>query len=163
MLPTQPQLQTNSPKIGDNRLLNKWTLLSFLLTHQLISNRMGRWAIDLSISIHEQRLNILPKFMPISFSSVYLVFKVFQDIWGSDKENPGASWSATLSCPQWSQMMQIRISFRSRSDLVLDADHALDFLSYLVFLACISFRSVSDRRGASLFLLCSHTNAVAHM
>ena len=32
----------------------------------------------------------------------------------------------------------IRISFRSRSDLVLDADHALDFFSYLVLQACIS-------------------------
>ena len=34
------------------------------------------------------------------------------------------------SCPQ---IMQIRILFRSRSDLVVDAGHALDFLSYLVF------------------------------
>ena len=32
------------------------------------------------------------------FSGVYLVFKVFQDIWCSNKENPGALWSATLSC-----------------------------------------------------------------
>ena len=29
--------------------------------------------------------------------------------------------------PSWPQIMQIRIAFRSRSDLVLDADHALDF------------------------------------
>ena len=29
--------------------------------------------------------------------------------------------------PSWSQIMQIRISFRSRSDLILDVDHALDF------------------------------------
>ena len=28
--------------------------------------------------------------------------------------------------PSWPQSMQLRISFRSRSDLVLDADHALD-------------------------------------
>ena len=30
--------------------------------------------------------------------------------------------------PSRSQIMQIRISFRSRTDLVLDADHAWDFL-----------------------------------
>ena len=36
----------------------------------------------------------------------------------------------------------------SRSDLDLDADHALDFLSYLDFQACISFCSVSDKSGA---------------
>ena len=72
--------------------------------------------------------------------------------------------SATLSClPSWPQIMQIRISFRSRSDLVLDADHALDFSSYLVLQACISFCSVSDKSGASLFLPCSHQIAVAHM
>ena len=35
--------------------------------------------------------------------------------------------------PSWPQSMQLPISFRSRSDLVLDADHALDFLSHLVF------------------------------
>ena len=52
--------------------------------------------------------------------------------------------------------MQIHISFRSRSDLVLDADHAFDFLSYLVLQACISLCSVSDTSGASLFLPCSH-------
>ena len=37
----------------------------------------------------------------------------------------------------------------SRSDLVLDADHALDvFLSDLAFQACISFDSVFDKSGA---------------
>ena len=40
--------------------------------------------------------------------------------------------------PQWSQIMQIQISFRSRSDSVLDADHAFDFL-LLVLQAYISF------------------------
>ena len=48
--------------------------------------------------------------------------------------------------------------FVSRSDLVLiflDADHFLDFLSYLVLQACISFFSVSDKSGALLFLHCS--------
>ena len=36
-------------------------------------------------------------------------------------------------------------------------------LSYLVLQACISFCSVSDKRGGSLFLPCSHKNAVAHV
>ena len=44
--------------------------------------------------------------------------------------------------------MQIHISFRSRSDLVLGADHALDFISYLAFQVCISFYSVLDKSGA---------------
>ena len=48
--------------------------------------------------------------------------------------------------PDWPPIMQIRISFRSRSDLVLDADQSLDFLgTYLVFQACISFCCVSDK------------------
>ena len=59
--------------------------------------------------------------------------------------------------------MQIRISFRSRSDLVLDADHAVDFLSDLAFQACISFYSVFDKSGAWMFLPCSIKNAVAHV
>ena len=38
-------------------------------------------------------------------------------------------YTGMLPClaPSWSQIIHIRISFRSRSDLVLDADHALDF------------------------------------
>ena len=43
--------------------------------------------------------NLLPKFMPISFSGVYLVFEVFQDAWRSNKENPSVYWNATLPCP----------------------------------------------------------------
>ena len=39
--------------------------------------------------------------------------------------------------------MQSRISFRSRSDLVLNAEHTLDFYPYLVLQACTSFCSVS--------------------
>ena len=38
--------------------------------------------------------------------------------------------------------------FVSRSDLVLDADHVLDFLSDLAFQACIPFCSVLDKSGA---------------
>ena len=69
--------------------------------------------------------------------------------------------------PQWPQIIQIRISFRSRSDLVLILFWILTmpwiFVSYLVLQACISFCSVSDRSGASLFLPCSHKHAVAHI
>ena len=43
--------------------------------------------------------------------------------------------------------------FVSRSDLVLDADHSLDFSAYLVLQSCISFCSVSENRGASLFFV----------
>ena len=59
-------------------------------------------------------------------------------------------YTGMLPClaPSWPQIMQIRISFRSRSDLVLDADHALDFLSDLAFQECISFYSVLDKSGA---------------
>ena len=108
--------------------------------------------------------NLLPKLMPISFSGVHLIFEVFQDTWRSNKGNPSAYWNAALSCPFiWPQTMQICISFRSRSDLVLDAHHVLDFLSYLVLQACVSFCSVSDKSGASLFLPCPHKHAVAHI
>ena len=48
----------------------------------------------------------------------------------------------------WPQIVQLRISFQSRSDLDLDAEHALDFLSYLVFQACILFCSALDKSGA---------------
>ena len=59
--------------------------------------------------------------------------------------------------------MQIRVSVWSRSDLVLDAANALDFCPYLVLQACISFYSVSDKSGTSMFLPCSHKTAVAHV
>ena len=53
---------------------------------------------------------------------------------------------------QWPHIMQTCIAYRSRSDLVLDADHSLDFLGpiSLVLQACISFCSVSDKSGAFL-------------
>ena len=89
---------------------------------------------------------------------MYLVLKAFRDIWPSNKENPSVCWHATLSCP-----LMASYSFRSRSDLVVDADHALDFLSYLAFQVCISFYSVLDKSGAWMFLPCSIKNAVAHM
>ena len=72
------------------------------------------------------------------FSGVYLVFEVFQDAWRSNRENPSVHWGATLSCPLMASNMQIRISFRSRSDLVLDADHALEFLEPISFYKCAS-------------------------
>ena len=64
-------------------------------------------------------------------------------------------YAGMLPClvPSWFQIMQIRISLRARSDLVLNADHALFFV---VLQACISFCSVSDKSDASLFLPCSH-------
>ena len=69
-------------------------------------------------------------------------------------------WHATLSCLSWPQIMQ---KFVSRSDLVLDADQALDFSSDLAFQACISFYSVLYKSGALMFLPCSIKNAVAHI
>ena len=86
--------------------------------------------------------------------------------------------------PSWPQIVQIRISFRSRSDLVLDADHALDFVILSrftgVYLILHCFRqslvgisapiksifspeTSTKKSGASLFLPCSHKNVVAHM
>ena len=73
------------------------------------------------------------------FSGVYLVVEVFQDTWRSNEENPSAYWRETLSCPLMASNYKICISFRSRSGLVPDTDHPLDFLSYLVLQACISF------------------------
>ena len=59
--------------------------------------------------------NYLPEFLPISF------FRRVSRFIGV--------YTGMLPClaPSLPQIMQIRISFRSRSDLVLDADHALDF------------------------------------
>ena len=96
--------------------------------------------IDLSCSFYYMSggAHYLPKFLPISFFRRASRFIGVSGHLALNKGNPSVSWHATLSCP-WSQMMQIRISFRSRSDLVLDADHALDFLSDLAFQACISF------------------------
>ena len=82
---------------------------------------------------------------------------MFQDILHSNKENSSVSWNASLSCPEWPQIMQICISFQSRSDLVLDADHSLDVLG--AHLVC----SVSDKTGAFLLLHCLHKNAIAHV
>ena len=65
------------------------------------------------------------------FSGVYLVFKVFQDIWYSNKRNPGKSWSATLSCPST----------------------ASNYVNW--HLVLISFYRVSGKSGARLFLPCS--------
>ena len=56
--------------------------------------------------------------------------------------------------PQWPQIMQIRISLRSRFDLVLDADHTLDFFILSRLQACISFYSVLDQKWRlNVFLL----------
>ena len=73
--------------------------------------------------------NLLSKFTPISFfRRVYEFFEMFQDACCSIKENPSVYWEATLSCP----FMALNYA-NSYLVLILDADHALDFLSYLVF------------------------------
>ena len=59
---------------------------------------------------------------------MYLVVEVFQDACRSNiKENASAYWNATLSCPFMGPLGLRLCKFRSRSDLVLDADNALDF------------------------------------
>ena len=57
---------------------------------------------------------------------MYLVFELFQDACCSNKEI--LVYTGMLLClvPSWPQIMQIRISSKF-SDLVLDADNALDF------------------------------------
>ena len=74
-----------------------------------------------------------------SVSSIYLVFEVFPDTWRSNKDILVHLGMLPCLLPWWPRNMQISISFQSRSDLVLDADHALDFLSNLVLQVCISF------------------------
>ena len=95
------------------------------------------------------------------FSGVYLVFEVSQDACRSNKENHR---NATLSCPfmasNYANSYLVLISFSSRSGCWECLGF---FLSYLVLQACISVCSVSDKSGASMFLPCSHKNAVAHM
>ena len=66
---------------------------------------------------------------------------MFQDAWCYNKENPSAYWNATLSRPFMAQICKSV----SRSDLVLDANHALDSLADLGLQACISVCSVSKR------------------
>ena len=73
------------------------------------------------------------------FLGVYLVFEVFWDIWRSNKENPVASWNATLSCPSmasiYANLYLVLISFWSWPFLGLFAM----VVSYLVLQACILF------------------------
>ena len=92
------------------------------------------------------------------FSGVYLVFEVFR--------TPGVPirkiivYTGVLPClgPSWPQNLQIRISFCSRSGCW----SFLGLFTCLVLQARISFCSVSDKSGTSLFLPCSDENAVAH-
>ena len=58
--------------------------------------------------------------------------------------------------------MQIYISFRSRPDLVLDADHALIFKPISFCRPCISFCSVSDKVAHLCFCLVRINKALAH-
>ena len=71
--------------------------------------------------------NLLPKFMTTSFfRRVSRVFEVFQDTWRSNKK--------ILVCiltryPVLSLDRLKLCNFVSRSDLALDADHSVDFLT----------------------------------
>ena len=75
--------------------------------------------------------------------------------WHSNKENPSCFPVLSLKRPQ---IMRICISFQSNSGCWPCLGF---FVSYLVLQACISVCSVSNKSGASLFLPCSHKNAVA--
>ena len=70
-----------------------------------------------------------------------------------------------LPCPvpSWSHVLQICISFRSRSDLVLDADHALDFYPPSFYKRVSRFVVFQTNVAHLCFLHCSHRNVVAHM
>ena len=73
------------------------------------------------------------KFMPISFFRRASRFEVFQDTWRFNEENPSKP-----ECQPSLSLNSLKLcKFVSRSDLVLnlvlDADHSLDLLSYLVF------------------------------
>ena len=103
--------------------------------------------------------NLLPKFMRISFSGVYLAFEMFQDTSHSNKENSSVCWNAALSCAFMASNYANGISFPSRSDLVLDADHSLVFQEPISFYRRLS-RFVVFRNSV---LACSHKNAIAHM
>ena len=70
---------------------------------------------------------------------MHLVFEVIQDSWCPNKENPSVYWIAALSCPFMASNYAIRILVRSRSDLVLDADHALD----VVFQTSVDERQIT--------------------
>ena len=97
---------------------------------------------------------------------MYLAFEVFQDTGTPIRKIQVKTEVLPCLVPSWPQIMQIRLSFRSRSDLVLDADHALDLTNPISFVRRRASRicSVSDRSGASLFLPCSSSwSAVAHM
>ena len=88
------------------------------------------------------------------FSGVYLVLEVFQDACRSNKENPSAHWN------NYANSYLVPISFWSGSGCW----PFLGFIgTYLILQACISFCSVSDKSGASMFLPCSRKNAVAHV
>ena len=55
--------------------------------------------------------NLLPKFMPISFFGRVSRFRVFQDAWCSNKENPHAALSCPSMAPNYANSYLIRISF----------------------------------------------------
>ena len=91
------------------------------------------------------------------FSGLHLFCEVFQDGDRSSKEILVGTGMLPCLVPSWPQIMQIRISFRSRSDLCSGCWRCLGFF------ILSRFSSVSDRSGASMFLPCLHKNAVAHI
>ena len=70
--------------------------------------------------------------MPISFSGAYPVFlRCFRTSGTPIRKILGRHGVLPGLVPQWPQIMQIRISFRSLSDQFLNADQSLDFLGGL--------------------------------
>ena len=74
--------------------------------------------------------------MPISLFRRVSCYEGFSDIWYFDKEILGRPGVLPCLVPQWPQIMQRCMSFRCRSDLVLDADHSLDFSGTYLVLHC---------------------------
>ena len=91
------------------------------LFSQTQSNISNHHNLNLQIWIkacrpYERRRKFVTKIhADLVFSGVYLVFEVLRDIWHLNKKN--LVYTGMLPClvPSWPQIMQIRISFRSRS------------------------------------------------
>ena len=77
--------------------------------------------------------NLLPKFMPISFFRRVSRFRGVSGHLVLQQGYPSVYWHVAPSCPLIASKCEICISFRSCSDLVLDADHALEFLYPISF------------------------------
>ena len=84
-------------------------------------NLTDRFAPSMVSTVDERQRKSITKFLPISFFKRVSRFRGVQDSWRSNKENPSVHYTGMLPClaPCWPQIIQICISFRSRSDLVL--------------------------------------------